>query len=78
MHNKGGQETREWGTGTLGDLWKEEGWGGEHGVNEMDTTGTSRTLHDRELSGRKAGNLKEVGLGWNIGVEKIVLLDGGK
>ena len=30
----------------------------------MDTTGTFRTLHDRELSGRKAGNLKEFGLGW--------------
>ena len=29
----------------------------------MDTTGTFRTLHDRELLGRKAGNLKEVGLG---------------
>ncbi len=25
----------------------------------MDTTGTFRTLHDRELSGRKAWNLKK-------------------
>ena len=55
---------KQWGTETLGDLWKGEGWGGDHGVNKMDTTGTFRTLHDRELSGRKAGNLKEVGLGW--------------
>ena len=28
------------------------------------------------LSGRRAGNLKEVGLGWIIGVEKIKDLDG--
>ena len=28
------------------------------------------------LSGRKAGNLKEVGLGWINGVEKIILVDG--
>ena len=49
---------------TFGDLWKGEGWGGDHEVYKMDTTGTFRTLHDRELLGRKAGNLKEVGLGW--------------
>ena len=36
----------------------------------MDTTGTFRTLQDRELSGRKAGNLKEVGLGFSNGVRK--------
>ena len=29
-----------------------------------------RSLHDRELSGRKAGNLKEVGLGWINGGRK--------
>ena len=29
---------------------------------QMDTTGTFRTLHGKELLGRKAGNLKEVGL----------------
>ena len=52
--------------------------GGEHRVNKMDITGTFRTSHDRELSGRKAGNLKEVGLGWINGVEKIMVLDGGR
>ena len=65
MHSKGGmrQEGREWegqnsgGTETLGDLWKGEGWGGEHGVYKMGTL--------QGLLGRKAGNLKEVGLGWN-------------
>ncbi len=62
--------TKQWGTETFGDLWKGEGWGGEHGVCKMDTTGTFRTLHDRELSGRKAGNLKEVGLGWMNGGRK--------
>ena len=34
------------------------------GNQKMDTTGTFRSLHDRELSGRKAVNLKEVGFGW--------------
>ena len=62
--------TKQWGTETLGDLWKGEGWGGEHGVYKMDITGTFRTLHDRELSGRKAGNLKEVILGWIKGGRK--------
>ena len=56
--------TKQWGTETLEDLWKGEGWGGEHGVYKMDTTGTVRTLHERDLLGRKAGNLKEVCLGW--------------
>jgi len=59
----GEERTKEWGTEIL-DLWKGEGWGGEHGVNKMDTTGTFRTLHDGELLGKKAWNLKEVGLGW--------------
>ena len=36
----------------------------------MDITGIFKTLHDRELSGRKAGNLKEVGLGWINGGRK--------
>ena len=73
---QGGHETRgagegrtkQWGTETLGDLWKGEGWVGEHGVYKMDITGTS---------GRKAGNLKEVGLCGLSGVEKIEDLDGG-
>ena len=34
--------TKQWGTETLGDLWKGEGWGGVNGVNKMDTTGTFR------------------------------------
>ena len=42
-----------------------------HRVNKMDTTGTLRSLHDRQgLSGKKAGNLKEVGLGWISGCRK--------
>ena len=40
---------------------KGERWGVVHGVNKMDTTGTFR---------RKAGNLKEVGLGWINGGRK--------
>ena len=55
--------TKQWGTETLGDLWKGEGSGGEHGAYKMDTTRTS---------GRKTRNLKEVG------VEKIMVLDGGR
>ena len=55
--------TKQWRTKTLRDLWKGEGWGREHGVYKMDTTGTFRTLHDRELVGKKVGNLKEVSLG---------------
>ena len=51
----GGQETsgagegrtKQWGTETLGVLWKGEGWGGVHRVYEMDTTRTFRTLYDR-------------------------------
>ena len=61
--------TKQWGTESL-DLLKGEGWDGAHGVNKMDTTGTFRTLHDRELSGKKAGNLKEVGLEWINGGRK--------
>ncbi len=60
--------TKQWGTETLGDLWKGEGWGGEHGEYKMDITGTFR---------KETGNLKEVGLGGLSGVEKIEDLDGG-
>ena len=49
------ERTKQWGTETIRDLWKGEGWGGDHGVYKMDIQG---------LSGRKEGNLKEVGLGW--------------
>ena len=41
----------------------------EHGVNKMDIQG---------FSGRKARNLKKVGLGGLTGVEKIEVLDGGR
>ena len=64
MHNN-----KQWGTQRF-DLWKGEGWDGAHGVNKMDTTGTFRTLHNTELSGRKAGILKEVGLGFSNGCRK--------
>ena len=47
--------TKQWGTETLGDLWKGEGW----------TRWTTKGL-----SGGKAGNLKEVGLGWINGSRK--------
>ena len=33
-HETGGEgvgRTNQWGTETLGDLWKGEGWGREHG-----------------------------------------------
>ncbi len=53
--------TKQWGTETLGDLWKGEGWGGKHRVYKMTLEG---------LSGRKAENLKEVGLGWINGGRK--------
>jgi len=77
-HNKGSRR-QEWreregqtrgGSETLGYLWKGKGWGGECRVNTMDATGTFRTSHNRELSERKAGNLKEVGLGWINGGRK--------
>ena len=53
--------TKQWGSETLVDLWKGEGWGGDHGVHKMDITGTFR---------KKAGNLTEVGLGWINGGRK--------
>ena len=40
--------TKQW--GTLGDLWKGEGWGGEHGEYKMDMTGTFRK-ESREFEG---------------------------
>ena len=40
---------KQWGTETL-DLWKGEGWGGEHGVYKMDITGTFRK-ESREFEG---------------------------
>ena len=32
-----------------------EGWGGVHRVNTMDTTGTVRSLHDRDFQEGKQG-----------------------
>ena len=53
--------TNQWGTDTLGDLWKGEGWDGEHGEYKMHITGTFR---------KEAGTLKEVGLAWINGDRK--------
>ena len=66
----GERRTKQCGTETLGDLWKREGWGGVHWVNKMDATGTFRSLHDRDLSGKKAENLKEEVFGWISGCRK--------
>ena len=49
------QEGREWkgqnsGEETLGDLWKADGWVGEHLVYKMDITGTFRK-ESREFEG---------------------------
>ena len=46
--------TKQWGTEKLGDLWKGEGWGGEHGEYKMDTTGTFRK-ESREFEGGRFG-----------------------
>ena len=44
----------------------------------MDTTGTFRTLRHREILGKKAGNLKEVDLGWTNGGRKDWYFGWGK
>jgi len=44
------REGQNSGEETLGDLWKGEGWGGEHGVYKMDSTGTFRK-ESREFEG---------------------------
>ncbi len=59
--------TKQWGTETSGDLWKGEGWDGEHRVYKMDTTGIFRSLHDRDIEG-----------GGLMRGENIVVLDGGR
>ena len=64
MHSKGDMReegvgvgrTKQWGTETLGDLWKGEGWGGEHRVYKMDITGTFRK-ESREFEGGGFGEL---------------------
>ena len=75
MHNKRGRrhEGREREGQTVGNRDNRrsvEGKGMGRWVHKMDTTRTFRTLHNRELSGRKAGNVKEVGLGWINGGRK--------
>ena len=47
------------------------------GRERVGNTGYSRWT-PQGLSVRKAGNLKEAGLGGLTGVEKIVVLDGGR
>jgi len=42
--------TKQRGTETSGDLWKGEGWGGEHGGYKMDITGTIKK-ESREFEG---------------------------
>ena len=49
------------GNKTLGDLWKEEGWDGEHGEYKIDITGTFRK-ESRKFEGG--------GFGWIIGGRK--------
>ncbi len=53
--------TKQWGTETLGDLWKGEGWGGEHVEYKMDITGTFR---------KESREFEEGGLGWINGGRK--------
>ena len=53
--------TKQWGTDTLGDLWKGEGWDGEHGEEKMDMTGTFR---------KESRGIEGSGLGWIIGGRK--------
>ena len=50
--------TKQWGTETLGDLWKGERWDGEH---KMDITGTFR---------KESREFERGGLGWIIGGRK--------
>ena len=66
---QGGNETRgagvggtkQWGTDTLGDLWKGEGWDGEHEEEKMDMTGTFR---------KESRGIEGSGLGWIIEARK--------
>ena len=53
--------TKQWGTDTLGDLWKGEGWDGEHGEEKIDMTGTFR---------KESRGIEGSGLGWIIGGRK--------
>ena len=61
--------TKQWGTETLGDLWKGEGWGGGHGEYKMYITGTFRK-ESREFEGGGfgwiIGGRKDQGFGWGM------------
>ena len=46
--------TKQWRTEILGDLWKGEGWGREHGEYKMDITWTFRKV-SREFEGGGLG-----------------------
>ena len=56
--------TKQWRTEALGDLWKGEGWGGEHRVYKMDTTGTFRKESREFEGGWINGGRKDHGFGW--------------
>ena len=53
----GEESTKQWGTETLGDLWKGEEWGGVHGVYKLDITGTFRK-ESREFEGGGWGMIR--------------------
>ena len=61
--------TKLWGTETLGDLWKGEGWGRECGEYKMDITWTFRKK-SREFEGGGLGWInggrKDRGFGWEM------------
>ena len=75
MHSKGGmrQEGREWDGQNSGEQRHYICGRKRDGAGNM---GNTRWTF-QGLSGRKAGNLKEVGLGGLTGVEKIEDLAGG-
>ena len=51
-------------------MWKGEGWSEVHGVKQDRHSRDFQVLTRQGLSRRKAGNLKEVGLGWISGGRK--------
>ena len=62
--------TKQRGTETLGDLWKGEGWGGEHGGIQDG--------HYRDFQEGRQGIRRRWVWGGLTGVEKIEVLDGGR
>ena len=75
------QEGREWegqNSGEQRDIRRSvEGRGMGRGTRGIQDGHYNTRWTLQGLSGRKAGNLKEVGLGGSSGVEKIEDLDGG-